>query len=526
MAVAEADLKGEQDSTRRMQAIVQTLNTKRAQLKKKNDELKVRAQHHELEYGKEKARREKLDETLKHNYFHLQERENALGDKEKMILHLRSENRTLDNFRYVLDHRLQQLMKERGPIAKHIEGLEQHVRSMYDELVVEFNKKKDIDRTLEQKDLKIKTMEKEISVIRNSVRSKDTELAAIKRDLTSMVGVNIAKELESAVKEAYRKFVRGETSKQSGMPVSSSASSKKLVLDKQANDDDDGEVSLYGGGGGGGKGKALSGDEIELAEKAMEAQRQTKWMQKTAKDLKRRLDVEQKAGERNQKSKLHENTNLVGECNNLRRENVSLKRDKEALTHELQELKEKARRKRMLEAASIDEASAGTLGMGSVVDGPVESPESMPLTGQQMRVSKSLAELHAGRGGNIVRSAATLPNMQAEVDSRGRIQKGSRTRSMGTALKEDNAVLQKKLDERGREMEMQRIEITKLRDLIRKMAVTPSKQNPINVLPSSSGTLFRHTVDAPAELEEGSSTTSRGGSKQSKLVVAGGSPQK
>ena len=50
-----------------------------------------------------------------------QERENALGDKEKMILHLRSENRTLDNFRYVLDHRLQQLMKERGPIAKHIE---------------------------------------------------------------------------------------------------------------------------------------------------------------------------------------------------------------------------------------------------------------------------------------------------------------------------------------------------------------------------------------------------------------------
>ena len=81
----------------------------------------------------------------------------------------------------------------------------------------------------------------------------------------------------------------------------------------------------------------------------------------------------------------------------------------------------------------------------------------MPLTGQQMRVSKSLAELHAGRGGNLTQSAKTLPNLQAEVDrTNGRVSKGSRTRNMGTALKEDNAILQKKLDQRTREMEMQR----------------------------------------------------------------------
>ncbi|CAM9956231.1 unnamed protein product, partial [Sphacelaria rigidula] len=37
--------------------------------------------------------------------------------------------------RFVLDHRLQQLMEERGPITAHIEGLEAHIRGMYDELV-------------------------------------------------------------------------------------------------------------------------------------------------------------------------------------------------------------------------------------------------------------------------------------------------------------------------------------------------------------------------------------------------------
>ncbi|GMH81547.1 hypothetical protein TrVE_jg1075 [Triparma verrucosa] len=530
MAVAEADLKAEQDSTRRMQAIVQTLNTKRAQLKKKNEELKVRSQHHELEFGKEKARREKLDETLKHNYFHLQERENALGDKEKMILHLRSTNRTLDNFRYVLDHRLQQLMKERGPISKHIEGLEQHVRSMYDELVIEFNKKKEIDRALNQKELKIKTMEKEITGVRNSVRDKENELSAIKRDLTAMVGTSAPKELEAIVKEAYRKFVRGETSKQTAKPIKSSTTSKKVVEQDDADED-----SLYGGGGDseGKPGKNFTGDEIELAEKAMEAQRQTKWMQKTAKDLKRRLDVELKASERNQRSKLHENTNLVTECNNLRRENVSLKRDKETLTHSLNEIKEKARRRRMLDAASVDEqASMGSLGMGSVVEGGVTgvvsgggSPESMPmpLTGQQMRVSKSLAELHAGRGGNLTQSAKTLPNLQAEVDrTNGRVSKGSRTRNMGTALKEDNAILQKKLDQRTREMEMQRIEITKMRDQLLKLGLSPTKQKDITMLPNSSQVLYRNMLNPNQDVDRPSFDSRGGGSKSSKLVVSGG----
>jgi hypothetical protein len=33
-------------------------------------------------------------------------------------------------------------MEERGPITRHIEGLEAHIRAMYDELVSEFREKK------------------------------------------------------------------------------------------------------------------------------------------------------------------------------------------------------------------------------------------------------------------------------------------------------------------------------------------------------------------------------------------------
>jgi hypothetical protein len=33
-------------------------------------------------------------------------------------------------------------MEERGPITRHIEGLETHIRAMYEELVGEFKEKK------------------------------------------------------------------------------------------------------------------------------------------------------------------------------------------------------------------------------------------------------------------------------------------------------------------------------------------------------------------------------------------------
>lgn len=62
------------------------------------------------------------------------ERESTLEDKEKSILDLRRKNMTLDNFRFVLDHRVTQLMDERGPITEHIKGLEGHIDAMYDEL--------------------------------------------------------------------------------------------------------------------------------------------------------------------------------------------------------------------------------------------------------------------------------------------------------------------------------------------------------------------------------------------------------
>jgi hypothetical protein len=522
MSAAETDLKTEQDSTRKMQGVVQEIRTKREQEGVIMTNLKKKSLQHEKEYAKEKARRVKLEDTLKHVELHLKEREDALSDKEKTILGLRSTNRTLDNFRYVLDHRLQQLMKERGPISKHIEGLEKHVRSMYDELVVEFQKKKDSSRVLEQKELKIKTLTKEVTTSRNTARGLERELTAIKREITAMVGTTQVKELDSIVKDAYRKFVRGEKDlggRRTSNASSMGASKKKtgVVTDETARTGD--TDGLYGDGGGGGDTRQLSMDEVELAEKAMEAQRQTQWVQKTAKDLKRRLRVEQAASDRNQRNKLAENTALVGECNTLRRENAMLRREKEVMVHEISEYQETLKRKSVRE-----EGSVGSLGMGSVVEnirnlppqGYPEEPETIPVSGTQMKVSKSLEELKRGRsGGNQGEiSAQTLPNMGGT----GRLMKGSGSRAVGssTSMRDDIVNLQKKLDERQRETEMQRIEINRLRETVRVMALQEKPIKKPHVLPAGKGNKLFSNLEGGNDGEASMGSTGR-----SKLVVSG-----
>ena len=47
----------------------------------------------------ERKEKEKLIETITHYKKNLQEREDALAEKEKVILELRSTTRTLENFR-------------------------------------------------------------------------------------------------------------------------------------------------------------------------------------------------------------------------------------------------------------------------------------------------------------------------------------------------------------------------------------------------------------------------------------------
>jgi cilia- and flagella-associated protein 57 len=162
MLAAQTELSAERSSTSRMRVMVQERNATIDGLKKRGEELKTETHRQDIALADHKLRNAKLEATLEHFKRHMVERESTLADKEKAIMDLRRTNTTLDNFRFVLDHRVQQLLEERAPISGQINELEEHIDSMYDELEKEYQSKQIANQEMDSKGMKINTLATEV----------------------------------------------------------------------------------------------------------------------------------------------------------------------------------------------------------------------------------------------------------------------------------------------------------------------------------------------------------------------------
>lgn len=153
------------------------------------------------------------------------------------------------------------------------------------------------------------------------------------------------KELEESVRRMYRRHIKGAdeadtgdasktTTGATGGGVKVSSLTSKLINNEDVSDDD----SVGGGGmnrtgksgsapstSGGGEKKKRQKDVVkeidqELLESAQEANRQRAFINRAATDLKHRLDLAQTEAMRLSQRRLHENSRLVYECNELRLE--------------------------------------------------------------------------------------------------------------------------------------------------------------------------------------------------------------
>eukprot|EP00605_Chrysophyceae_sp_TOSAG23-4_P001800 GSChrysophyteH1.ASY1.ANO1.1990.1 assembled CDS len=352
ISAAEGELIVERENIGKLRTLVQTKNTKLDQLKKKLIELSVASKARASLLNNEKNETKKLLETIEHYKKNLVEREEVVAEKEKIIIELRSKTRTLENFRFVLDHRLQQLSAERGPIASHIEGLERHISTMYEELVEEFENKKENEIQKEKTEQRNHLVMEDLKETKKALRKSERSMNAFKRELGNIVtAMVIGKELEESVRLLYRKYVKGEIIGETTVKASEQATlAASALLNKKA-DDMPGMSSPGGGGspGHGGKGKAFALEvEETLIESAKEAERQKISKGKEASQLKHRLESTRQEALVTQRKRLSENSNLLFEVNDLRKdvrkgERKLFERDEtiKQLQHELREMKRK-----------------------------------------------------------------------------------------------------------------------------------------------------------------------------------------
>ena len=146
---------------------------------------------------------ENLESTLCGYKKQLEERERSFHEKEKTILHLRSNNRTLDNFRFVLDARISKLQEEKGPVEEHVKQLETHIRDMYNELVEEFTEKKATELQVNNKDMKLDALGKEVIKLRTACREKDREVSNLSHAISTSSTMADAYEVQQYIKDVH-----------------------------------------------------------------------------------------------------------------------------------------------------------------------------------------------------------------------------------------------------------------------------------------------------------------------------------
>eukprot|EP00330_Aristerostoma_sp_ATCC50986_P003187 CAMPEP_0114596374 /NCGR_PEP_ID=MMETSP0125-20121206/18358_1 /TAXON_ID=485358 ORGANISM="Aristerostoma sp., Strain ATCC 50986" /NCGR_SAMPLE_ID=MMETSP0125 /ASSEMBLY_ACC=CAM_ASM_000245 /LENGTH=85 /DNA_ID=CAMNT_0001799269 /DNA_START=434 /DNA_END=691 /DNA_ORIENTATION=+ len=81
----------------------------------------------------------------------LRQKEEIINQKESQIKDYRNKNIHLQNFRSVYDHRVNSLNEEHGPLVKHLENMESHIKTIYKELLDEANSQKKLRDQLSDK---------------------------------------------------------------------------------------------------------------------------------------------------------------------------------------------------------------------------------------------------------------------------------------------------------------------------------------------------------------------------------------
>lgn len=143
----------------------QRLSTLQKHLKEKDEELSKSETKRE-ELTKKLASMQVMINSVKEQ---LKERERGLKIKDDSLFKMREQTKHLESFKFVLDHKVQNLEEERDPIQKQVNSLKSDVREMYSEFVREFRRKQKIDQQLGHKNMLSETLQKENVDIRNQL---------------------------------------------------------------------------------------------------------------------------------------------------------------------------------------------------------------------------------------------------------------------------------------------------------------------------------------------------------------------
>ena len=346
----------------------------------------------------------------------LSERDATLSDKEQAIATLRKQNQTLEHFRFVLDHRIAKLEAEKGPVSAEMEKLKKATGDRDAEFAVEFHAKKNRAKEFHIARERLEKMSKEIKSLRAHSRDNKIKMVNLRADLESICKIPNPKNLAAEVKKLYA-FI---------------SKSDDFFIG-----DDNPEAHSQNG----------ATEEIK---------RQQQFMQQTVASLKRSLKLAEEKLRQKTVKNVEENSLLVNECNVLRRRTVVQNQKIQSMEQKLKRMSRDAGSAR----ASSDSSQKSLRGYSGGHTSKMRSFQS--LLASEGREEED--RLDATSGGSASPSSPAFVDLDEVFDGPSKHQRGrSSPMTAQSQAKEVVNHLLRQLDESNREIEMQRIEIRRLR---------------------------------------------------------------
>ena len=233
------------------------------------------------------------------------EREEVIKTKEKSIKDLRSINTHLENFRFVLDHKIRSLKDEKLPMEEQIANLEKHIKQMYQELLDECDKKKELMNKLKASEDKLNLLKKQLKQRQDEVVFTKRKLELLQYDLAGVIRNESFSEWPEKVSKLYDKHFQKKTEPKTAIPK---------------------EETEEGG---------EEGEDVNIKDELI---RQNNWMNSKLKSI---MDKNQKLEKEKKDLYLKiqkENTELIKECNMLRTSNQKISKKVLVLEKKLKDI--------------------------------------------------------------------------------------------------------------------------------------------------------------------------------------------
>ncbi|XP_012560110.2 cilia- and flagella-associated protein 57 isoform X1 [Hydra vulgaris] len=216
----EKRLRDEKDANLRLKGETGLMKRKFTSQQKEIEELKSEIQRLHGEEGKLQSTIESLEKDIYGLKKEIQEREETIQDKEKRIYDLKKKNQELEKFKFVLDYKIKELKKQIEPRENEVKALKEQIHQMENELERFQKQNTGLEINLAELRLKIKVTDNNLYQERRMVQDSQGVIKRFKSDLYNLSAfLQDPKKFKEGFNDLYEKYIGNENPENTNIDI-------------------------------------------------------------------------------------------------------------------------------------------------------------------------------------------------------------------------------------------------------------------------------------------------------------------